>query len=300
MRDLLLSLMLWLCAAVPAAAAVLSQQLCDWNTPLSATQQDRLLRVAALSKELLTATGAEVAVVARSGLNLARFGVRYSHAGFSLRDSPFGTWAVRQLYYACEEGRPLVFDQGLAGFAAGTENPESGYLVAVLMTPAAAQAAAQAVYNKALATRLLAPRYSANAYAHGLQYQNCNQWLVELLATAWAGLPDGPQLRALAQQWLREQGYAPQGVDVNSNALMWLAPLIPWIHLDDHPSADLQALRMRTTLPADIETFMRQQAVAAQRIELCYTARHIVVRHGWTALADGCVPAEGDRVVMLD
>ena len=37
--------------------------------------------------------------------------------------------------------------------------------------------------SSALAVGLLAANYSANAYAYGLHFENCNQWLVELLAS---------------------------------------------------------------------------------------------------------------------
>jgi hypothetical protein len=38
----------------------------------------------------------------------------------------------------------------------------------------------------------------------------------------------------------------------------------------------------------------------ARRIEFCHANRRIVVREGWTPIADGCVPQPGDRVVALD
>jgi hypothetical protein len=37
----------------------------------------------------------------------------------------------------------------------------------------------------------------------------------------------------------------------------------------------------------------------AQRLEFCHTERHVVVRRGWTPLAEGCVPEDGDTVVPL-
>ena len=70
----------------------------------------------------LEASGQAVALVARSGLDLDRFAVRYSHAGVSLRDSPNTPWSVRQLYFACEERAPRLYDQGLAGFVQGTRD----------------------------------------------------------------------------------------------------------------------------------------------------------------------------------
>ena len=294
-----------LCCSWPLAthAASLAQRFCDLQTPLQAAQLDRLLRFAAIAKDALHASGAQVALVARSGLNLQRFGVRYSHAGISLQQAELGAWAVRQLYYACDEGRPQVFDQGLAGFVAGTEDADSGYLSILLLPPAAAQAVQQAVLDRPRALALLAAQYSANAYAYSLRYQNCNQWLVELLATAWAplsGAAANQSLRAQAQAWLAAQGYAPQGVDVGSHALMALAPMLPWIHLDDHPEDDRYALRLRTSLPADIEHFVRQQLPGVQRIELCHGAGRGVLRQGWQPIAQGCVAQPGDQVFALD
>ncbi len=286
-----------------AQAASVGQRFCDVQPPLQAPQLDRLLRFAAIAKDALQASGAEVALVARSGLNLARFDVRYSHAGIALRQGALGAWSVRQLYYACDEGRPQVFDQGLAGFVSGTEDPDSGYLSAVLLPAPAAQRLQLTALDKPRAVGLLAARYSANAYAHSLQYQNCNQWLVELLAVAWGDLrvdPSRPALRSQAQQWLAMQGYQPEGVNVGSHALMAVAPLVPWIHLDDHPESDRFALRLRTSLPADIERLVRRLEPQAQRIELCHAAGRVVLRRGWAPIAPGCLAEPGDRVYRLD
>jgi hypothetical protein len=48
--------------------------------------------------------------------------------------------------------------------------------------PAALQAAA---LDTPLALQLLGGSYSANAHAFSTRYQNCNQWVAELLAEAW-------------------------------------------------------------------------------------------------------------------
>ena len=237
-----------------------------------------------------------MALVARSGLNLARFRIRYTHAGLALAASPNGPWSVRQLYYDCNEGQPRLFDQGLAGFTYGTDDPARGYLSLVLLPPDAAQALERSALDETRALALVAGAYSANAFAFATRYQNCNQWLAELLAVAWGGVAaerDG------AQQWLAARGYAPQPVEVGSHALMFAAAFVPWLRTDDHPDADLQALRFRTSLPASIETFVRTQWPQAERIELCHDSVRAVVRRGWTPIADGCVPAAGDRVIDL-
>jgi hypothetical protein len=292
---------LLLLAVVGAARAGSdASRFCDRSAPLTAAQQDRLLRFAEVARQELDAAGGQVALVARSGLDLSRFGLRYSHAGLSLRDAGHGPWAVRQLYFACDEGRPRLFDQGLAGFVSGTDDPSVGYLSIVLLPTAAGEGVSRAVQDKALALSLLSGAYSANAYAWGTRYQNCNQWVAELLATSWGATPDAGAPRAAAQRWLAAAGFDPAPVRVDSHALMFAGGFIPWIRFDDHPEDDRYALQFRTVVPASLEAFVRAREPQARRIELCHTEHHVLVRHGWAPLADGCRPGPGDRVVALD
>lgn len=266
---------------------------------MSAQQQDRLLRFAALIKKELDASGESVALVARSGLDLGRFGLRYSHAGVSLKASANAPWSVRQLYYACDEQRPRLYDQGLSGFLFGTDDPTIGYVSIVLLHGADAAALEGAALDNPRALRLLAATYSANAYPFSVRYQNCNQWVAELLATAWGSLEEAPDLRAHAQRWLARHGYEPRPIEVGHGAMI-AAPFVPLIHLDDHPQEDLDALRVRTSVPAAIEAFVRERLPGARRIEMCHDAGKAVIRKGWEPLAQGCRAQAGDRVVDLD
>jgi hypothetical protein len=294
-------LLLLAAAALPCHAGAASGPFCDLQAPLSATQQDRLLSFAAVAKQELDAAaraGHRVALVARSGLNLSRFGLRYSHAGVSLLDNGNGPWSVRQLYYACDERQPRLYDQGIAGFLFGTDDPALGYLSIVLLPSAQAAALERTALDTKRALGLLGAAYSANAHAFSTRYQNCNQWLAELLALAWGAGGDGD--RETAQRWLAAQGYAPQPVEVDSRALMFAAGFVPWLHTDDHPQEDLLAMRFRTSVPTAIEAFVRTRAPGAQRIELCHDSQRVVVHHGWTPIAAGCEPGADDRVVALD
>jgi hypothetical protein len=294
-------LAVWLCAgAANAHAASTSGRYCDRPSPLTAQQQDRLLQFAAIARRELEAGDQDVALIARSGIDLSRFDVRYSHAGVSLRASGNAPWSVRQLYFACDEGRPRLYDQGLAGFMLGTDDPSLGYVSIVWLPREDAVALERAALDNARALRLLAADYSANAYPFSVRYQNCNQWVVELLAAAWAGLDDGEALRARAQAWLSGQHYDPAAIDVGSHALMFAGAFVPWIHFDDHPQDDRFALRFRTSLPASIEAFVRARAPGARRVELCHDERRVVIHQGWEPLAAACQPGPDDRVVSLD
>jgi len=268
---------------------------CDRAQDITATQQDRLLRFAAVVREALAASGATAALISRSGTDLSRFGLRYSHAGIALaagladsRDMP---WAVRQLYYACAEGAPRLFDQGLAGFISGSDDARVGYVSLLLLPPEAAMPLAAAALDKPLALGLLDAHYSANAYPFSTAYQNCNQWVAELIAAAAAGT----RTRADAQAWLQAQGYAPEPVQASA-WLMLAGRFVPWLHFNDHPPALLDAGRVQTSLPDSLEAFTLQRWPAARRIELCHGPQGIVMREGGGPLAAGCVPQGGDRV----
>ncbi len=276
-----------------------ASRFCDRTQALSAAEQDRLLRFAAVVREELASAQGGVALISRSGLDLSRFGIRYSHAALAWQ-ADSGVWSARQLYYACDESRPRIFDQGLAGFSMGTDNPALGYVSLVRVPAAAGAPLRQALLDTPRVLHLLAGRYSANAYAFGLDYQNCNQWLIELLAVAWANMDDGADLRARAQRWLHAQGYAPQPVDVGSHWLMLASYFVPLVHLSDHPQPQRNAMTLQVSLPTSIETFLHQRLPDSERVEICHDTKQIVVHHGWSTIADGCQAVDGDRIVPLD
>jgi hypothetical protein len=291
-RALLLALLL--CSGVAQAGSL---RLCDKPAELSAAEQDRLIRFAAVIKNELDRSGQRLALVARSGLDLQRLGQRYSHAGLSLQASPNLPWSVRQLYYACDEARPRLYDQGMSGFVLGTSEAALGYVSLLFLPADRAAELERAALDDRQALALLSAGYSANAHAFGLRYQNCNQWLIELLAAAWAG--SGVTDRATAQQWLRAQDYRPSAIEVGP--LLMLAGLfVPWVHNGDHPQDDLAAGRFQVSMPASIEAFVRAALPGATRIELCHTERQIIVRRGWEPIADGCRPGDADEVMALD
>jgi hypothetical protein len=287
---------LTIAAAAAGTAHAGASRYCDEPPAPDAAQQGRMLRLAAIIKTELDASGARVALIARSGLDLDRFDQRYSHAGLSLKASPDTPWAVRQLYFACDERRPRLYDQGLAAFLLGMQSPSLGYVSVLLLPPAAAAAVEQAALDKHVALQLLAADYSANAYPYSQRYQNCNQWVAELLASAWGG---GEPSRAAAQAWLREQGYEPT-VFEGSRPLFWLSAFLPWLHRDDHPEEDLEAARYRVSMPASLQAFVQRREPDTVRLEICHDEQRVVVRRGGAAFTAGCVPEAGDADINLD
>jgi len=287
-----------------AAGVSATSGFCDRVQPMTAPQEDRALRFAAAVRKELEASPGGAAIISRSGLDLSRFHIRYSHAAVALR-ADTGAWSTRQLFYACDESRPRLFDQGVAGFALGIDDPSLGFVSIVRLPAGPAQSLRAAALQAPVVLGLLAARYSANAYPFSLLYQNGNQWVAELLALAWSGPPvpdeagaDG--LRAQAQRRLREAGYAPAQVDVGSHALMFGSTFVPFVHLGDHPEEDRFALKLRVSLPSSIEGFVHDHVPGSERVELCHDGHRVVVHTGWSPIAAGCVRGEGDRVVALD
>jgi hypothetical protein len=217
----------------------------------------------------------------------------------ALKNEPDGAWEVRQLYYACEESRPRLFDQGIAGFALGADAPGAGHVSLVFVGDEDGAMLQRAAQDKRLALSLLAGQYSANAYAFGTRYQNCNQWVAELLAGAWGHLDDDATPRASAQSWLRAEGYTAGPVKVPSHWMMFAGQFVPLLHVGDHPLDDVYALALRVSVPASIEDFVHRRQPQARRVELCHDTRHIVVHRGWEPIGAACEPGPGDDVIAL-
>ena len=310
-RPISLALLATLAGFCSAGAHAVSLRACDPPDTLTAAQKDKIFSFGAVIKAELEKSGQRLALISRAGLDLGRFGVRYSHAGFSLKHSPDTPWAIRQLYYACDEKQPHIFDQGMLGFLLGMNEPGLGYISVVLLPQAEAAELERAALDKQQALQLLGASYSANAYPYSLQYQNCNQWVMEVLAVARGRLLNGrlmdgegrsgvPTLRERAQAWLQTQGYIPSVIDVGWRPLMWATAFVPWLHNDDHPAADQAQAIYRVSMPEAIENFVRTQVPGAQRLEFCHTERHVVVRRGWAPIAEGCIPEADDTVIALD
>ena len=295
-------LLLGAAGLVAAAAQADVLRHCAVPAPLDAVQHDRLFRFAALARETLDQTGHRLALVARAGTDLRRFGQRYSHAGVALLHSPNTPWSVRQLYNDCDQAAPRLFDQGLPGFVLGGADPSAGRLSMLLLPDAAAQPLEAAALNPRQALAVLGATYSANAHAFSTRYQNCNQWVAELLAQAWAPAANdaaGTDARHQAQRWLQQQGYVPTRIAVVNPLVMLAGAVMPWLHTDDHPADLLAAQLFDVSMPASIEAFVRRQVPGVQRVELCHDTRQMVVRHGWVPLGDNCEAALGDRVIPL-
>ncbi len=279
---------------------MVSDRYCDGARSASVSEQDRLLQFAAAARASLDASAGNVALISRTGVDLSRLNIRYSHSGIAIRPGPDAPWSVRQLYYACHEGRPRLFDQGIGAFLFNTDKPGNSRVSIVFMPAAAAASLHRIAMDSGRALRLLGATYSANAYPFSVKYQNCNQWVAEMLALAWGNLGEGEPLRERAQQWLAASGFSPPPVSLGSHWVKFMASLSPMIHLDDHPSDDQAGLDFQLSLPQALEQFISQRHPDARRVELCLTRDGVLVREGWPGFGDHCSVGPGDRLMAFD
>ena len=287
----------------PPAAHALSLDFCDRPREPSADQRDILLRFGAIVRDEIAASGSPAALIARSGLDLHRLDVRYSHAAVALKDNEGRPWSVRELYFSCDEHRPRVYDEGLTGFLMGTDDPDTGYISLVFLPPERAEPLRATAVDKHHALGVLGASYSANAYPFSTLHQNCNQWVMELLAEAWgagdASTDSDADARTRAQAWLRGQGYLPTVFTVSAHPMTWLPELVPWLSNDDHPPHEIAHNRYNVSMPSSIETFVQAKVPGARRVEICHAGRRVVLHRGWDDVAEGCVPGAGDQTLEL-
>ncbi|WP_199104018.1 DUF2145 domain-containing protein [Aquitalea sp. ASV11] len=299
LQALLMAGLFAVSATLANAAAASSLMFCEQASQQSVARKSDLLLFSQQVRQLLDDSGHQAAIISRSGLDLERFHIRLSHAGISLRNNANSPWSVRQLYYACEEQRPHLYDQGLPGFLIDQPQGSNVYLSILLLPAKQEEQLVTAALDNKLSLQLLGGDYSANAYPFSTRYQNCNQWLVELLAHAWGQLPRAGDGRKQAQDWLQQQGYRPDTVDVKHRYMVWAANVVPLVHNGDHPDSELAANRYQVSLPSAIEGFVRQQAAGTERIQVCLRGKTLVTHRGWDDMADDCQPAEGDTVQQL-
>ena len=291
--------------SMSAAAHALSLEICDRPKEPSADQRDVMLRFSAIVRGELAASGQPVALIARSGLDLRRVDERYSHEGVAIQDGDGKPWSVRELYYSCEDHKPRIFDEGFTGFVTGTDDPGLGYISLVFLPSERAEPLRTTAVDKHHALGVLGASYSANAYPFSTRHQNCNQWVMELLADAWgAGAPDDDagtdaDARTRAQAWMRTQGYLPTVFTVSAHPMTWLADIVPWLANDDHPPEEIAHNRYNVSMPQSIETFVQAKVPDARRVEICHAGRRVVLHRGWDDIAEGCIAGAGDQTFEL-
>ena len=250
LRKLLLFLpgvVLGLLAALPVQAG----QDCGERAAPTAEAMARGLALGDRVRAQLEASGASMALVGRIGLNLSEFGQRYSHMGVALRDHVRNRWQVIHLFNTCGKGDSDILTQPLEKFY---ETDLFEYEALVLVPGYSAQARARNAFLQASTARVLHQRaYNLIAHPYRTEFQNSNQWILEMMALA---LDDSGQVRdrAGAQRWLQAQGYEPAGVRIPNLRRSAARLFSPHVRFSDHTQEELEK---QTYLVVTVESIVR-------------------------------------------
>ena len=155
-------------------------------------------------RDALDREHAEIALVARVGRDLSRYGLRYSHVAFAWRGHPRGDWTMVEELNRCGTAISALYDDGIADFFL---DDMFAYQAKVVIPSPEVQRRIANVLAAGRGGVFHEPRYNLVAYPFATRYQNSNQWLLETLTDALAERPIGD--RSDAQAWLRGRGFRP-------------------------------------------------------------------------------------------
>lgn len=256
-----------LCAALVASVVLLAAappaqagRSCDERI-LTADAARSGLTLAHQVREHLERAGAQVALIARVGQDLSQYGLRYSHIGFVVRDHPRGKWRVIHELNECGSAQSDLFVEGLGNFFLD----DLYAYEAALLVPGAPlqQRLARALLGDKPALMHGQP-YNMVAYAYSTQYQNSNQWALEMIAAASA---DGIDIgnRTQAQAWLKLAGYEPLTVVIPALTRLGGRMFRANIAFDDHPWDRRMADQIDTVTVESVLRFLETREPGMRR-----------------------------------
>ena len=253
-------------AAVLAAAPAHAGRACDERKPVTAQVIERGMALAAQTSQALDAenerSGATVVLIGRAGQDLSKYGLRYSHFGWTYKP-PEGVWRVAHKLNECGTAGGHVYRQGLGEFFL---DDMWSYTAGVQVPTPAVQKALWSFLTQPSVLRLQNEPYSMVSYAWGQKYQQSNQWATETLAAAMN--PAGIQNRGQAQSWLQAQGYEPSSLIIRAFSRLGGRMTAANIAFDDHPNDKRYASRIETVTVDSVTRWLQrtQMAAAVQEI----------------------------------
>ena len=220
--------------SIPAFA----QQACSPRYPPPTTIA-AMFDMAAVTADTLDALpDVDVVLAARGGQDLSKYGLRHSHLAFLVRNDA-GSWDVVHLLNRCKTDSSDLYREGLVNLVGessittdlrvGIPTPEVRTALKALLSGAAPQARA-----------LHEPRYSMLAYPGSSEYQNSNQWILEVAAAAMAqAAGDAPLAdRDSALAWLKQKGYTPSRLHIGIGKRLGARFLADNVAVTDHPASE--------------------------------------------------------------
>jgi hypothetical protein len=221
--------------------------------PLSAFEVANALQLAKKSFDALDQSGASVAIIARAGQNLSRYGLTYSHLGIVWRDHPDGRWTVVHLLNHCGTARGDLFNQGLGDFFMDSM---FRYQTLIMIPSPAIQARIADALTNGTAGEMFSANYNMLAYPFATDSENSNQWALEMLAASLAQ-DSAIHSRAAAQGWLSSNGYRATTLHLSAFERLGAELTRVNISFDNQPFDRRMSGEIDTVTVDSIEEFLR-------------------------------------------
>ncbi|WP_428960027.1 DUF2145 domain-containing protein [Xanthomonas oryzae] len=255
-------------AALPLAATAAAPR-CVQRYPSPHATAAMFDMATSTAQALDTLPDAKVVLLARGGQDLSRYGLKHSHLAFAVREAD-GIWRVRHLLNRCKSDASQLYVEGLSNFVG--ESAVSNDLRVGVLTPAVQQRL-QAVLSDSgeLAHRLHETRYSMVAYPFSTDYQNSNQWVLEVLAAALAADAQPPTVisdRHAAQAWLQAARYHPSILHLDVKQRVGARFVAANATTTDHPVGERVSGNYSVVTVESVFDFLHQRDALAQELSI--------------------------------
>ena len=251
------------CLALPGAA--LAGRSCEPRKLTAATLESGLA-MAAQTLGALQASGEKIVILARSGQDLGKYGLRYSHFGFAYRqaDAQGGSvWRVVHKLNACGSAVSDIYRQGLGEFF--LDDPWRYEAAWVAPSAELQERLLPLLQDDAAVLRLHHKAYNMVSYPWSTRYQQSNQWVIETLAMA---AEPGVASREAAQAWLRFKGYEPTTLKLGTFERLGARVTAANISFDDHPNEKRFSDRIETVTVDSVFAWLRRAGLGKPPVEL--------------------------------
>lgn len=195
-----------------------------------------------------------VAIIARAGTDLSKYGMRYSHVAFVVKEYQGrpNQWTVLHLLNQCGTEQSSIYSQGLMNFF--LDNLYKMDYQIMIPNQALQKKLFENLHGRNI-KRLHQKHYSMLASPYSQRYQNSNQWVLEMLADSLN--PNPGHSRYTAQKYLRKTGYRPAVIRVDAIERLGVNLFKSNIKFDDHSRQEQQYNKYYTVSVESIYRYLK-------------------------------------------
>jgi hypothetical protein len=247
---------------VLASGAARAGRPCE-EQPLDVASVKQAMSLAERTARKLDETGAQVVLLARSGQDLGKYGLGWSHFGFAYREGAGTPWRVVHKLNHCGTASSAIYRQGLGEFFL---DRMFRYEAAIVVLEPQVQARLLPLLrdNTRVAAWHSEP-YSMVAYPWSQRYQQSNQWALETLAGA---MDPAVGNRKQAQAWLQLHDYRPTVLRLGPLTRLGARATRANVAFDDHPNEKRFSDHIETVTVDSVFTWVRRDGLGGSVVRV--------------------------------